>query len=88
MNFKWNDWNLEHVGKHGVSPAEAEAVVGETLPPYPLRRADDKWLVCGPGRGGRLIQVIFVVDEDDDLYIIHARPLTEAEKRRYRRRKK
>ena len=24
MAFRWNDWNIEHIGKHGVLPDEAE----------------------------------------------------------------
>ena len=49
---------------------------------------EDKWLVWGKGRGGRFLQVVFVLDEDETIYVIHARPLTDREKRRYRRRKK
>jgi len=48
---------------------------------------DEKWLVRGRGKGGRLLQVIFVLDEDDTIYVIHARPLTEKEKRKFRKRK-
>jgi hypothetical protein len=33
-----------------------------------------------------LLQVIFVMDDDETIYVIHARPLTEREKRRHRRR--
>ena len=46
---------------------------------------DDKRLVWGRGRGGRLLQVIFVLDDDGTVFIIHARPLTQKEKQRYRR---
>jgi uncharacterized DUF497 family protein len=42
-------------------------------------------LVWGPGRSGRLLQVIFALDDDGTVFIIHARPLTERERRRYRR---
>lgn len=45
----------------------------------------DKWLVWGPDPGGQLLQVIFVVDEDGAVFILHARRLTEPERRRYRR---
>ena len=86
MEFRWNGWNLEHVSKHGVDWDEAERVVENAVAPYPERREDDKWRVVGQERGGRFIQVVYLVDEDDTVYIIHARPLTEAEKRRYRRR--
>jgi uncharacterized DUF497 family protein len=53
---------------------------------FPMWRTDDKWLVWGRGRGGRLLQVVFVLDEDGTVYVIHARPLTEREKRHHRRR--
>jgi uncharacterized DUF497 family protein len=54
--------------------------------PKPERQGEDKWLVWGRGNGGRFVQVVFVVDDDDTVYIIHAKPLTDREKRRYRRR--
>jgi len=34
---------------------------------------------------GRLIQVIFLLDQDDTVFVIHARPLTDKEKRRFHR---
>ena len=85
MDFRWNEWNLGHLASHGVSPNEAESVVRGARPPYPLHREDDKWLVWGRGRGGRLLQVVFVIDDDDSVYVIHGRPLTDREKRRFRR---
>jgi hypothetical protein len=33
-------------------------------------------------------QVVYVIDPDGTVYVIHARPLTDREKRRYRRRKR
>lgn len=82
MDFRWNEWNTAHVAKHGVAPAEAEQIVRDGLPLY---RGDGKYLVQGRGRGGRWLQVIYVVDDDGPLYVIHARPLTEREKRRRRK---
>ena len=86
MYFRWNSWNVEHIAQHGVDPDEAEIVVRGATRPYPLHRDDDKWLVWGSGRGGRLLQVVFVLDEDDTVFVIHARPLTDREKRHRRRR--
>jgi len=85
MDFRWNDWNEEHVQKHGVSVEEAERVVENAHSPFPRMVEDDKRLVWGRGKGGRLLQVVFLLDEDDSTYIIHARPLTEREKGRFRR---
>lgn len=73
MDFRWNAWNVEHLAPHGVSPEEAELVVSGARRPYPLHREDDKWLVWGAGLGGRLLQVVFVLDDDDSVYITPVR---------------
>ena len=88
MDCRWNDWNVEHIQRHGVEPEEAEDVVAGARQPYPRYHGDGKWLVWGPGRGGRLLQVVFVLDEDDTVYVIHARPLTRREKARLTRKRK
>ena len=86
MEFRWNPWNLEHIAGHGVSPEEAEQVVLRAERPYPQARADGKWCVVGRGHGGRWLQVIYVFDAAHAVFIIHARPLTDREKRRERKR--
>jgi uncharacterized DUF497 family protein len=87
LPFRWNAWNLGHATQHGVSPSEAEGLVRGARPPYPHRIGEDKWLAIGVGQGGRLIQVVFLYDSDGvTVYIIHARPLTDRERKRFRRR--
>ena len=80
MQFRWNRWNIEHIASHGVSSEEAENLILNAKRPYPQAREDDKWRVVGRGRGGRWLQVIFVIDPEDTIFVIHARPLTEREK--------
>jgi uncharacterized DUF497 family protein len=88
MDFRWNEWNVEHIARHGVAPEEAEHVVRTGKNPFPRKIEEDKWIVWGRGRGGRFLQVIYVLDEDRTVYIIHARPLEDREKHRLRRRRK
>jgi len=88
MEFRWIDWNRDHISEHGVHWEEAEAVVRQMQPPFPEQIGNDKLLAVGKGRGGRLLQVIYVLDADDTIFVIHARPLTDREKKRYRRRRK
>ena len=78
MDFRWNEWNIDHIAKHGVDPLEAEFVVRNAKRPYPLRTDEEKWLVRGRGRGGRPIQVVFIVDEDKTVFVI--RPPARQEK--------
>jgi len=39
MDFRWNEWNVEHVWRHGVSPDDAEKVVLEATRPFPSTEA-------------------------------------------------
>lgn len=82
MNFRWNAWNIGHIAGHGVSRQEAEQVVRSARPYY---RGDGKYLARGRGSGGRWLQVIYVLDEDGTIFVIHSRPMTDREKRRWRK---
>ena len=88
MQFRWIEWNRDHIGEHGVDCGEAEKVIEEAKAPFPRKIEEDKWLVVDRGRGGRFLQVIYVVDPDKTVFIIHARPISEREKKKYRRRGK
>ena len=85
--FRWNEWNEDHIGKHGVLPEEAEYLVNNAKPPYPENIGRGKWLVRGQSPYGRFLQVLFVI-EDDCYYVIHARGLNDREKRQLRRRRR
>jgi len=88
VEFRWNRWNEEHIRRHGVEPEEAEEVVFGAGSPYPLVQSEERYLVWGSTDDGRLLQVVFVIDEDGTVFVIHARLLTDKEKRRYHRRKR
>ena len=81
--FRWIEWNLDHATKHGVNVAECEQVVRAGT----YRRASGgKFRAVGRGAGGRWLHVVFALTMDDEVFVIHARPLTEIEKHRERRR--
>jgi uncharacterized DUF497 family protein len=88
VHFRWNEWNAEHVAQHRVEAEAAEYVVEESEAPYPRRIGDNKLLVWGADPVGELLQVIFVLDEDGSVFTLHARRLTDREKRRYRRQRR
>ena len=88
FDFRWIAWNVEKVEGHGLTVAQVEHVVNGARRPYPKPLGNEKWLVIGEAPGGRLMQVIYIVDDDDALFVIHARPLTRNEQRRARRRRR
>jgi uncharacterized DUF497 family protein len=71
-----------------VDPSETEEVIAAARAPFPFIQADEKYIVWGATENGRLLQVVFVIDPDDSIFVIHARDLTGKEKKRFRRRLK
>lgn len=82
--FRWIDWNLEKVARHGLTQAEVEEVVNSARS---FTASGEKRRVAGVTRGGKWIQVIYLIDQDA-LFVIHARPLTPTEASAARRRKR
>ncbi len=74
--IRWNDWNIDHCAKHGLSRAEVEYVIRHPEARYP-RRMGRKYLIRGRLPGGQRAQVIAVKDPTDwlQVYPIHAMPI-------------
>jgi uncharacterized DUF497 family protein len=86
IEFRWNDANREHISRHGIAPGEAEYLVRHARRPYPEKRENGKFYIAGQLPDGTYAQVVFIIDPSPFVYVIHARPLIEKEKRIYRRR--
>lgn len=84
-DFRWIAWNVGKVEGHGLAVSDVEYAVNHACRPYPKPLGNEKWLAISPTRSGRVIQVIYLVDPDDTLFVIHARPLKPKECRRPRR---
>ena len=71
--FRWNDWNREKIGKHGLSERDVEHAVRYCERGFPRRRGGE-WLVHGRIRTGELIQVLFIEDPppEETLFVFHA----------------
>ena len=83
-SFKWHEWNLEHATQHGCTVAEIEVVVRNPGRGYPRHVGDEKLLVIGRGQGGRLIRLVYVIDDEGPIFVIHAMPVTTRRRRRSR----
>jgi uncharacterized DUF497 family protein len=86
--FRWNADNIEHIGVHGVNPEDAEYVVRRAERPFPRWLGDGKYLVWGQTASGTFLQVIFIYSPTGVIYVIHARPMTDKEKKRFRKRRR
>jgi len=74
-DVRWNAWNVDHIGEHGVTPEEAEHVIRFARRPYPRPNRMGTWLVIGRGNSNRRVRVVFIRDPDETIYVIHAMPL-------------
>jgi hypothetical protein len=86
FDFRWNRWNVEHIGDHGVTAEDAEYVVQNAKPPWPEYIGDGKWRVLGRTVDGTYLQVIYIYSPKDVVFVIHAMPMSENMKRQYRKR--
>jgi hypothetical protein len=79
--FRWEDWNVDLATKHGCTIAEIENLV--RFPPSGFPRTSPRrsgpnqaWIIEGRGLGGRPIEVIFLMDDDEETaVVIHAQYL-------------
>jgi len=65
--FAWDDWNKEHVKKHGSSEVDAKYVVEHAAKPFPREIGRNKHLVWGTTPSGRFLQVVFAFKLPEEL---------------------
>jgi uncharacterized DUF497 family protein len=86
-DFVWPDDRIAHIARHGVTPDEVEEVCfGRPL----VRRAkahgqNPVYYVQGQTHAGRYLFCVVIRFPDGVAYPVTARPMTENEKRRFRR---
>ena len=87
--FDWNDTNLEHTAKHGVTPSEIEFVLNNNPmirpDPYPPE-IEQRWRGIGPNMAGDMLFIVFMVKDDTDtltLRPISARRMHKREVKKY-----
>ncbi len=83
--FWWDEKNIEHIANHGVEPYEAEEVIDDQ--PFIGKAGNGKYAAYGQTDAGRYLLVVFAEKSEYRLRVITARDMTNAEKKRHRRRR-
>jgi uncharacterized DUF497 family protein len=65
--FAWDDWNREHVKKHGATEGDATHVIEHVREPFPRQIGEDKYLVWGQNAQARHLQVVFAFKLPEEL---------------------
>ena len=77
IRFDWDNGNLEHTTKHGVSPSEIEYLFTHdpmvSPDPYPVN-VEERWRAIGKNEDGRHVFVVFMFRTVEDALCI--RPIS------------
>jgi len=78
----WDDWNIEHIARHHVTPEEVEEIC--LAAHWQHRAGGGKRALYGQTSAGRYVLVIGTHRVQGLFYPISARDMTHTERRRYR----
>ena len=83
----WSSERIEHIARHNVTPAEvAEVCRGKPFVQRAKSQGENPvYYVLGQTDAGRYLFCVIIQFPDGKGYPITARPMTDKEKRRYRR---
>jgi uncharacterized DUF497 family protein len=79
----WDDWNENHIARHGVRTDEVEDVV-RSPSTYVERRRNGTYGMVGRTSAGRGLFVILAPRGNGCFYVVTSRDTTAAERRRFR----
>jgi len=63
IQFEWDDDNVEHIARHGITPEEAEQVVrgNPLLVEAQYRSGEQRTLCAGSTAGGKRVAVVYTM---------------------------
>lgn len=83
----WDNWNVTHIARHGVTPQEVEEIYYGK--PITNRTYKGRILVVGSTRKSRVLTVILAPTAEEQVYyVVTARPADRKERRNYEQQRK
>ena len=79
--FEWNDRNLEHISRHGVTPEEVEETC--YYQPFILKSKYNRYLILGQSQGGRYLAIVIEQKKMGIVRVLIARDMNNSERRKY-----
>ena len=78
-SFEWDENNIEHIGRHGITPEEVEEACFNA--PLILKGRSGAYIVHSQSDSGRFILIIGIYRGRGIIRVITARDMTESEKK-------
>lgn len=81
--LEWNEWNIEHIAKHSVTPQEVEEACYNQA--VCRRTKDGLYIVYGQTDAGRYLFMVVRYKSEGVVYVITARTMNKNEEKYYRK---
>ena len=78
-DFEWDEQNIEHISRHGVSPEEVEEACYDK--PYILKGRQGSYLIYSQSDDGRYLLIVARYRGNGLIRTITARDMTDTEKK-------
>ncbi len=90
MNLIWDDWNIDHIAKHGIIPKEVEEAVRDRhrvrLRLGTSRFGLKRYKIIGCTKAGRYLRVLLDLKKEG-FYVVTSYDAPDSDIRLYRRRR-
>lgn len=84
--FDWDEANVGHIARHGITPVEAEGVIrAADVVAENIRQGESRAVVVGETASGRTLVVVFT-RRGDRIRVVTAYPANRSQRARYRKR--
>jgi uncharacterized DUF497 family protein len=83
--FQWDDHNIDHIGRHGVSPDEVEDLAFDDDPWVRKGRKGTRYML-GHTIAGRYLFVVYILKSKGIVRVITAMDMDEKTRKLYRKR--
>jgi uncharacterized DUF497 family protein len=73
QGFEWDDANIEHIARHGITPEEAEQAMlnGPVEIDYQIMDGEERFVAVGMTRAGRFLTIVWT-DRDGHVRVVTA----------------
>lgn len=84
LEVAWSDESEAHIARHNVAPREVEEVL-DSRPLLYQQGRDETRYVFGQTYAGRLLFIVLAAAADGRAWVVTARDMTPAERKKFRR---
>ena len=84
--FEWDEGNIGHIARHNITPEDVEEACCND--PLIFKGRNNRYYALGQSDNGHYLMIVFMIKFMGMARVITARPMQDAERKRYLRKGK